>query len=77
MEKENVFFWIFVFLVFGTFLKNITDRLDVQSTSETLNKAQIDTTRKINVEPVKLPLIKLPLRSPDLILMDPLKELID
>ena len=72
MEKENVFFWIFVFLVFGTFLKNITDRLDVQSTSETLNKAQIDTTRKINVEPVKLPL-----RSPDLILMDPLKELID
>ena len=71
------FFWIFVFLVFGTFVKNITDRLDVQSTSETLNKAQIDTTRKINVEPVKLPLIKLPLRSPDLILMDPLKELID
>lgn len=72
MKKENVFFWIFVFLVFGTFLKNNTDLLEVRSTSETLNKVQIDTTRKINAEPVKLPL-----RSPDLILIDPLKKLID
>ena len=72
MKKENVIFWIFVFIVFGTFLKNITDRLDVQSTPETLNKVQTDTTKKINTGPVKVPL-----RSPDLILMEPLKKLID
>ena len=59
-------------LVFGTFLKNSTDLFEPRSTSENSNEVQRETTKKIKVEPVELPLI-----LPDLILMDPLKKLID
>ena len=72
MMKVNLFFWIFVLLVFGTFLKNSTDLFEPRSTSENSNEVQRETTKKIKVEPVELPLI-----LPDLILMDPLKKLID
>ena len=72
MMKKNLFFWIFVLLVFGTFLKNSTDLFGLRSTSENSNEVQRETTKKIKVEPVELPLI-----LPDLILMDPLKKLID
>jgi hypothetical protein len=58
--------------VFGTFLKNSTDLFGLRSTSENSNEVQRETTKKIKVEPVELPLI-----LPDLILMDPLKKLID
>ena len=46
MMKVNLFFWIFVLLVFGTFLKNSTDLFEPRSTSENSNEVQRETTKK-------------------------------